>query len=35
MEIKVREVNDVESKSVQQVEEELLQKHETQQKLEL
>ena len=34
MEIKVREVNDVESKSVQQVEEELLQKHETQQKLE-
>tara|TARA_R110001599_G_scaffold4554_2_gene23415 strand:- start:549 stop:1709 length:1161 start_codon:yes stop_codon:yes gene_type:complete len=34
MEIKVREVNDVESKSVQEVENELLEKHETQQKLE-
>jgi|TARA_R110002073_G_C9397527_1_gene574326 hypothetical protein len=34
MEIKVREVNDVESKSVQEVENELLEKHEAQQKLE-
>lgn len=34
MEIKVREVTEVESKSVQEVEQELLQKHETQQKLE-
>ena len=34
MEIKVREVNDVESKSIQEVENELLEKHETQQKLE-
>ena len=33
MEIKVREVTDVEEKSVQQVEQELLNKHEAQQEL--